>query len=59
MKSQNKKQKVEDAFDEDLENEIVFASMYEEINRDRWEEILDRYITDGETEKRICKQSPC
>ena len=51
---QNKKQKLEDAFDEDLENDLVFTKLFEdakEMHMDEWEEICDQYIVDGTPEK--------
>ena len=51
---QNHKQKLEDAFDEDLENDPVFTKLFEdakEMHRAEWEEICDQYIADGTPEK--------
>ena len=51
---QNTKQKLEDAFDEDLENDLVFTKLFEdakEMHREEWEKICDQYIADGTPEK--------
>ena len=52
--NQNQKQKLEDDFDEDLENDPVFTKLFEdakEMHRAEWEEIRDQYIADGTPEK--------
>ena len=51
---QNTKQKLEDAFDEDLENDLVFTKLFEdakEMHREEWGKICDQYIADGTPEK--------
>ena len=58
--AQNKKQKLEDAFDEDLENDLVFTKLFEdakEMLRDEWEEIRNQYIADGTTEKESTRKA--
>ena len=58
--AQNKKQKLEDAFDEDLENDLVFTKLFEdakEMLRDEWEEIRNQYIADGTTEKESARKA--
>ena len=56
----NKKQKLQDAFDEDLESDLVFTKLFEdakEIHRDEWEEIRDQYIADGTSEKESARKA--
>ena len=57
---QMKKQKLEDAFDEDLENDPVFSKMVEdarEINRDEWAKIRDEYIEDGKPDNQSARKA--
>ena len=56
----NKKQKLQDAFDEDLESDLVFTKLFEdakEMHRDEWEEICDQYIADGTSEKKSARKA--
>ena len=56
----NKKQKLQDAFDEDLESDLVFTKLFEdakEMHRDEWEEICDQYIADGAAEKELARKA--
>ena len=58
--AQNKKHKLEDAFDEDLENDLVFTKLFEdakEMLRDEWEEIRNQYIDDGTSEKESARKA--
>ena len=56
----NKKQKLQDAFEEDLESDLVFTKLFEdakEMHRDEWEEIRDQYIADGTPEKESSRKA--
>ena len=58
--TRNKKQRLFDAFDEDIREDPVFARLFEdakEINKDKLDEMRERYIVEGLTEKEASRRA--